>query len=57
MIKVVKKEILKLLDVEMIYVVSNSPWISPVHFIQKKVGIMVEANHNGELVLVHKPMG
>ncbi|GJU93428.1 hypothetical protein Tco_1318184 [Tanacetum coccineum] len=32
----IKKEVLKLLDAEMIYPISDSPWVSPVHFVPKK---------------------
>ncbi|GJZ02752.1 reverse transcriptase domain-containing protein [Tanacetum coccineum] len=34
--EVIKKEVLKLLDAGMIYPISDSPWISPVHCVPKK---------------------
>nr|GEZ91543.1 reverse transcriptase domain-containing protein [Tanacetum cinerariifolium] len=34
---VIKKEVLKILDVELIYPISDSPWVSPVHCVPKKV--------------------
>ncbi|CAA7021724.1 unnamed protein product [Microthlaspi erraticum] len=37
--EVVKKEILKLLDAGIIYPISDSTWISPVHCVPKKGGI------------------
>ncbi|CAA7035274.1 unnamed protein product [Microthlaspi erraticum] len=39
--EVVKKEILKLLDAGIIYPISDSTWISPVHCVPKKGGITV----------------
>nr|GFD27113.1 reverse transcriptase domain-containing protein [Tanacetum cinerariifolium] len=35
--EVIKKEVLKLLDAELIYPISDSPWVSPVHCVPKKV--------------------
>ncbi|XP_071921861.1 uncharacterized protein [Coffea arabica] len=57
MMEVVKKEILKLLDVGFIFAISNSPWVSPVQVVPKKAGVTVEANQTGELVPVRKPTG
>ncbi|GJU41949.1 reverse transcriptase domain-containing protein, partial [Tanacetum coccineum] len=42
--EVIKKEVLKLLDAGMIYPISDSPWVSPVHCVPKKGGITVVAN-------------
>ena len=42
--EVVKKEVLKLLDAGMIYPTSDSSWVSPVHVVNKKGGMMVVAN-------------
>ncbi|XP_031096917.1 uncharacterized protein LOC116001167 [Ipomoea triloba] len=50
MMEVVKKEILKLLDAGIIYPISYSKWVSPVHVIPKKTGITVVENDDGELV-------
>ncbi|GJU02681.1 reverse transcriptase domain-containing protein [Tanacetum coccineum] len=36
--EVIKKEVLKLLDAGMIYPISDSPWVSPVHCVTKKGG-------------------
>ncbi|XP_071923067.1 uncharacterized protein [Coffea arabica] len=44
MMEVVKKEILKLLDVGIIFAISDSPWLSPVQVVSKKAGVTVEAN-------------
>ena len=48
--EVVKKEVLKLLDVGMIYPISNSCWVSPVHVVPKKGGMTVVANEKNELI-------
>ncbi|KAF5468880.1 hypothetical protein F2P56_012991 [Juglans regia] len=47
---VVKKKILKLLEVGVIYPTSDSNWVSPVQVVPKKTGIIVVKNHNDELV-------
>nr|GEW07556.1 reverse transcriptase domain-containing protein [Tanacetum cinerariifolium] len=48
--EVIKKEVIKLLDAEMIYPISDSPWVSPIHCIPKKGGITVVENENNELI-------
>ncbi|GJS42879.1 hypothetical protein Tco_0567922 [Tanacetum coccineum] len=48
--KVIKKEVLKLLDAGMIYPIFDSPWVSPVHCVPKKGGITVVANEENELI-------
>nr|GEU40250.1 reverse transcriptase domain-containing protein [Tanacetum cinerariifolium] len=35
--EVIKKEVLKLLDSRLIYPISDSPWVSPMHCVPKKV--------------------
>ena len=50
MMDVVKKEILKLLEVGVIYPISDSNWVSPVQVVPKKTGIIVVKNQNDELV-------
>nr|GEV56348.1 DNA-directed DNA polymerase [Tanacetum cinerariifolium] len=47
---VIKKEVIKLLDAGMIYPISNSPWVSPIHCVPKKGGMTVVANENNELI-------
>ncbi|CAM8926085.1 unnamed protein product [Rhodiola kirilowii] len=42
MMEVVQKEIQKLLDADVIYPISDSQWVSPVHVEPKKTGITVE---------------
>ncbi|GJT71579.1 hypothetical protein Tco_1030865 [Tanacetum coccineum] len=48
--EVVKKEIMKLLETGIIYPITDSPWVSPIHCVQKKSGITVVTNENDELV-------
>ncbi|GJT51711.1 reverse transcriptase domain-containing protein, partial [Tanacetum coccineum] len=55
--RVIKKEVLKLLDADMIYPISDSPWVSPVHCVPKKGGITVVANEENELILTHLVTG
>ncbi|KAL8091462.1 hypothetical protein AgCh_033896 [Apium graveolens] len=49
--EVVKKEILKWLDVGIIYPISDSSWVSPVQCVPKKGGITVVANEKNEFIL------
>ncbi|GKF97341.1 hypothetical protein Tco_0293162, partial [Tanacetum coccineum] len=48
--EVIKKEVIKLLDAGMIYPISDSPWVSPVHCVPKKGGITLVANEDNELI-------
>ncbi|CAM8947986.1 unnamed protein product [Rhodiola kirilowii] len=48
--EVVQKEVQKLLDADVIYPISDSQLVSPVHVVPKKTGITVELNAQGELV-------
>nr|GEZ01968.1 reverse transcriptase domain-containing protein [Tanacetum cinerariifolium] len=47
---VIKKEVIKLLVAGMIYPISDSPWVSPIHYVPKKGGMTVVANENNELI-------
>ncbi|GJU28509.1 reverse transcriptase domain-containing protein [Tanacetum coccineum] len=47
---VIKKEVEKLLDAGLIYPISDSPWVSPVHYVPKKGGMTVVTNDENELV-------
>ncbi|GKC28785.1 reverse transcriptase domain-containing protein, partial [Tanacetum coccineum] len=47
---VIKKEFEKLLDVGLIYLISDSPWVSPVHCVPKKGEMTVVTNDENELV-------
>nr|GEW58099.1 retrovirus-related Pol polyprotein [Tanacetum cinerariifolium] len=47
---VIKKEVEKLLDAGLIYPISDSPWVSPVHCVPKKGGFTVVTNEENELI-------
>nr|GEY32780.1 hypothetical protein [Tanacetum cinerariifolium] len=47
---VIKQEVIKLLDVGLIYPISDSPWVSPVHCVPKKGGFTVVENEDNELI-------
>ena len=48
--EVVKKGVLKLLHVRIIYHVSHSEWVSPVQVVRKKGGMTVVKNEKNELI-------
>ncbi|GJX60491.1 reverse transcriptase domain-containing protein [Tanacetum coccineum] len=47
---VVKNKIVRLLNPGLIYPISDSPWVSPIHVIPKKGGTIVVLNDNNELI-------
>jgi RNase H-like domain found in reverse transcriptase/Reverse transcriptase (RNA-dependent DNA polymerase) len=47
---VVKKKVLKLLDAGIIYPISDSNWVSPIHVVPKKDRTTVIRNDNNELI-------
>nr|GEU99548.1 reverse transcriptase domain-containing protein [Tanacetum cinerariifolium] len=47
---VIKKEVIKILDAGMIYPISDSLWVSPIHCVPKKRGMTVVSNENNELI-------
>ncbi|GJU83923.1 reverse transcriptase domain-containing protein [Tanacetum coccineum] len=49
--EVIKKEVIKLLDAGLIYPIFDSPWVSPVHCVPKKGGMIVVENEDNELIL------
>ncbi|GJY92468.1 reverse transcriptase domain-containing protein [Tanacetum coccineum] len=48
--KVIKKKVIKLLDAGLIYPISDSPWVRPVHCVPKKGGMTIVANEDNELI-------
>ncbi|GJY62955.1 reverse transcriptase domain-containing protein [Tanacetum coccineum] len=48
--EVIKKEVIKLLDAGLIYPISDSSWVSPVHCVPKKGGMTVVENEENELI-------
>nr|GEU63937.1 reverse transcriptase domain-containing protein [Tanacetum cinerariifolium] len=47
---VIKKEVFKLVDSGLLYPISDSPWVSPVHCVPKKGGFTVVKNEKNELI-------
>ncbi|RYQ91269.1 hypothetical protein Ahy_B09g097162 isoform A [Arachis hypogaea] len=47
---VVKKEVTRLLDADIIYPISDSEWVSPVQVVPKKSGITTVKKEDGEMV-------
>nr|GEW20145.1 putative ribonuclease H-like domain-containing protein [Tanacetum cinerariifolium] len=47
---VIKQEVIKLLKSGLIYPISDSPWVSPVHYVPKKGGFTVVENEDNELI-------
>nr|GEZ63288.1 reverse transcriptase domain-containing protein [Tanacetum cinerariifolium] len=54
---VIKQEVIKLLDAGLIYPISDSPWVSPVHCVPKKGGFTVVENEDNELISTRLVMG
>ncbi|GKC65423.1 reverse transcriptase domain-containing protein [Tanacetum coccineum] len=54
---VIKKEVEKLLDAELIYPISDSPWVSPIHCVPKKGGFTIVENDENELIPTRLVMG
>ena len=48
--EVVKKEVLKLLNVGVIYPITDRKWVSPTQVVPKKSGVTVVVNENNELI-------
>jgi len=53
--EVVRAEIVKLLDNGIIFSISDSQWVSPVHVVSKKSGFTLVENENQELVQTRLP--
>ena len=47
--KVMRTEVIKLLDAGIIYPISDSKWVSPIH-VPKRAGLTVVKNKDNELV-------
>nr|GEX36025.1 retrovirus-related Pol polyprotein from transposon 17.6 [Tanacetum cinerariifolium] len=54
---VIKQEVIKLLVARLIYPISVSPWVSPVHCVPKKGGFTVVENKEKELIPTRLFMG
>nr|GEV81736.1 reverse transcriptase domain-containing protein [Tanacetum cinerariifolium] len=54
---VIKQEVIKLLEARLIYSISDSPWVTPVHCVPKKGGFTVVENEDNELIPTRLVMG
>ena len=45
-----QKQILKLLEAGLIYSISGSAWVSPIHVVPKKGGVVVACNEKNDLI-------
>nr|GEU28699.1 reverse transcriptase domain-containing protein [Tanacetum cinerariifolium] len=54
---VIKKEVIKLLDAEMIYPISYNRWVTSIHCVPKKCGMTIVANENNELIPTRSFLG
>nr|GEZ21329.1 DNA-directed DNA polymerase [Tanacetum cinerariifolium] len=54
---VIKQEVLRLLDAGLIYPISDSLWVSPIHCVPKKGGFTVVENEENELIPTHLVTG
>nr|GEU64316.1 reverse transcriptase domain-containing protein [Tanacetum cinerariifolium] len=55
--EVIKKEVIILLDAGMIYLISDSLWVSPIHCVHKKGRITAVENENNDLIPTRMPFG
>ncbi|GJT38681.1 reverse transcriptase domain-containing protein [Tanacetum coccineum] len=55
--EVIKKEVVKLLDAGLIYPISDSPWVCPVHCVPKKGRMTMVTNEDNELILTRLVTG
>ena len=55
--EVVKKEVLKLLDVGVIYPIIDSKWVSPIQVVLKKSRVTMVANEHNELIPTRVTLG
>jgi hypothetical protein len=55
--EVVRGEVIKLLDAGIIYPISDSKWVSPIHVVPKRTRVTVVQNKEGELVSTRVQLG
>ena len=53
----VPKEVLKLLKAKLIYLISNSDWVSPVQVVPKKRGMIMVCNEKNDIILTQTITG
>nr|GEV97018.1 reverse transcriptase domain-containing protein [Tanacetum cinerariifolium] len=54
---VIKQKVIKLFEAGLIYPISDSPWVSPVHCVPKKGGFTIVENEDNELIPTHLVTG
>ena len=52
-----RNEVIKLLDNEIIYPISDSKWVSPTQVVPKKSGVTVVKNKNNKLIPTRTVIG
>jgi len=52
-----KEEVIKLLDAEIIYPISDNPWVSLVQVVPKNRGTTIMENDQKELIMIRKVTG
>ena len=55
--EVVKKEVLKLMDVGVIYPIADSKWVSPTQVVPKKSGVTIVANEHNKFITTQVTTG
>jgi len=55
--EVVRKEVIRLIEADIIYPIANSKWVSPIHCVPKKGGITVVPNKDDELIAQRTVVG
>ena len=55
--EVVRAEVIKLWDAGIIYPIFDSKWVSPIHVMPKRAGLMLVKNKDDELVPTHVQSG
>lgn len=55
--EVVNKELIKLIEDEVVYLISNSKWVIPMQCVTNKRGLIVLANERNELIPLSPVIG
>jgi hypothetical protein len=55
--EVVRSKVIKLLNAYIIYPISDSKWVSPIHVVPKRAGLTIVENKYGELMPTHVQSG
>ena len=55
--KVVRAEVLKLLQAGIIYLIFDRTWVSPTQVVPNKLGVTIVHNEKGEEMPTHRTIG